>query len=407
MRMLGVVGARPNFMKMAPVMAALTRNPGEFDVTLVHTGQHYDGAMSQVFFDELGLPRPDINLNVGSGSQTVQTAAIMTAFEPILDQVRPDAVIVVGDVTSTIACALVAAKAGVDVAHVESGLRSFDRTMPEEMNRVLTDHLATWLFTTEPSANTNLRHEGIDVRRIHFVGNVMIDTLLAHRSRARALNVPERLGLEPRTYAVLTLHRPSNVEDPRVFEGLMTAIRAISHQMPIVFPVHPRTRKAILASTSASALVGAGQLRLLEPLGYLDFIGLVESGYAVLTDSGGIQEETTILDVPCLTLRTTTERPVTVSDGTNRLVGCEPAAIIDAWHALAGAPRRATTPELWDGRAAERIADVFRAGRGLDGLAPGSDRHAEDPEPRRAQRDSPPHAVGKVLEDALERTHGA
>jgi UDP-N-acetylglucosamine 2-epimerase (non-hydrolysing) len=258
--------------------------------------------MSQVFFDQLGIPRPDTNLGVGSGSHAQQTAAIMAAFEPVLLRERPKLLVVVGDVNSTLACSLVAVKAGVAVAHVEAGLRSCDRSMPEEINRVLTDQISTLLFTTEAAARENLLREGIAVDRIHFVGNVMIDTLLAHRSRARELNVPERLGLSPGGYALLTLHRPSNVDDPTAFDRVMSALKAIGEEIPVVFPVHPRTRQAVEQSPVARALVAANRLRLLEPLGYLEFIGLMESSRAVLTDSGGIQEETTVLGIPCLTL---------------------------------------------------------------------------------------------------------
>jgi UDP-N-acetylglucosamine 2-epimerase (non-hydrolysing) len=358
-RIVSIAGARPNFMKIAPIVGALARRPGEFESVLVHTGQHYDEKMSEVFFDELGIPRPDLNLNVGSGSHAQQTAAVMAAFEPVLLSQPVDLVLVVGDVNSTIACALVAAKLGVRVAHVEAGLRSFDRTMPEEVNRVLTDQISDLLFTTEEQALDNLTREGIDPSRVHFVGNVMIDTLLAHRERARSTRVHASVGVEPGGYGLMTLHRPSNVDDTTAFERLMQGVEVVATSVPIVFPVHPRTRPAVSRSTTASSLIAGGRLRLVDPLGYLDFIGLMERARIVLTDSGGVQEETTILGVPCLTLRENTERPVTISHGTNQLVGTNPAAIAAAWARSGDTARKNGGPPLWDGRAAERIVDVL------------------------------------------------
>ena len=356
-------------MKIAPLVAAFARRPERFDPLLVHTGQHYDEKLSQVFFDELGIPRPDINLNVGSGSHAQQTAAVMMAFEPVLAEQQIDLVLVVGDVNSTIACALVASKLGVSIAHVEAGLRSYDRQMPEEINRVLTDQISDLLFTTEEAAADNLQREGVDTSKIHFVGNVMIDTLLAHRDRARATNVHTSLGLEPGAYGLLTLHRPSNVDDPAAFERLMSAIDLISRDVPIVFPVHPRTRPVVARSTTAEAMVAAGRLRLIDPLGYLDFIGLMERARVVLTDSGGVQEETTILGVPCLTLRENTERPVTITHGTNQLVGTDAGKIREAWARVKQPAAAPPGPPLWDGQAAERIAGelerYFSASRGL------------------------------------------
>jgi UDP-N-acetylglucosamine 2-epimerase (non-hydrolysing) len=354
-----VAGARPNFMKIAPIIAALGRRPGTFEWLLVHSGQHYDEKLSQVFFDELGIPRPDVNLNVGSGSHAQQTAGVMVAFERVLLEQTIDMVIVVGDVNSTIACALVASKMGVPVAHVEAGLRSYDRTMPEEVNRVLTDQISDLLFTTEAAAEENLRREGIDPSKVHFVGNVMIDTLLAHRERARATKTGESLGLSDRGYALLTLHRPSNVDDEQSFDRLMQGLEAIAADAPIVFPVHPRTRSAIVHSRRADAMVSTGRLQLVDPLGYLDFVGLMERARVVLTDSGGVQEETTILGVPCLTLRENTERPVTITHGTNVLVGTDPQNIKAAWDRLKTSPATPAIPPLWDGRAAERIVDVL------------------------------------------------
>ena len=358
-RIVSIAGARPNFMKIAPIVGALTRRPHQFESVLVHTGQHYDEKMSEVFFDELGIPRPDLNLNVGSGSHAQQTAAIMAAFEPVLLGTPVDLVLVVGDVNSTIACALVASKLGVPVAHVEAGLRSFDRRMPEEVNRVLTDQISDLLFTTEASALENLTREGVDPSRVHFVGNVMIDTLLAHRERARATGIQATLGLEPGQYGLMTLHRPSNVDDAGGFERLMQGIAVVAGAVPIVFPVHPRTRPAVARSPTASALIERDRLRLVDPLGYLDFVGLMERARVVLTDSGGVQEETTILGVPCLTLRENTERPITLSHGTNQLVGTDPRAIEAAWARTASMAARDGGPPLWDGRAADRIADIL------------------------------------------------
>ena len=359
-RILLVVGARPNFMKIAPIVRELRRWPDMFAWRLVHTGQHYDAAMSDVFFGQLDIPRPDVDLGVGSGSHAQQTAAIMMTFEPVLLNWRPDLVVVVGDVNSTVACALVASKLAVPVAHVEAGLRSFDRGMPEEINRVLTDQLSDLLFTTEESAFDNLAREGIAADKIHFVGNVMIDTLLAHREHARALQVARQHGLTTDHYAVLTLHRPSNVDDPVVFERLATALAHVARDLPILFPVHPRTRPALARSPQAARLIQEGRLRLVDPLGYLEFLGLVADSRVVLTDSGGVQEETTVLGVPCLTLRETTERPITITSGTNRLVGTDPERILDGWREIKQRRRAHAIPKLWDGQAARRIVEVLR-----------------------------------------------
>ena len=308
-RVVTVAGARPNFMKVAPIRRELAKRADCFATRLVHTGQHYDDKLSQVFFDELGIPPPDANLDVGSRSHAQQTAAIMAGFEPVLLDWPTDLVVVVGDVNSTLACALVAGKMGIPVAHVEAGLRSFDRGMPEEINRVLTDHLADYLFATEASALENLWREGIAGERVHLVGNVMIDTLLSHLERARQLAAPARHGVRRGEYALLTLHRPSNVDEPEGFERLMRAISRIADDVPVLFPVHPRTRGSVARSAQASAMVSASRLRLLDPLGYHEFIGLMDDSAAVLTDSGGAQEESTALGVPCLTLRENTERP--------------------------------------------------------------------------------------------------
>lgn len=361
-RIVTVAGARPNFMKVAPIQRELAKRSDGFTTRLVHTGQHYDAGLSQVFFDELEIDPPDVTLDVGSRSHAQQTAAIMAGFESVLLEWPTDLVVVVGDVNSTLACALVAAKMGIAVAHVEAGLRSFDRSMPEEINRVLTDHMADFLFATEESALENLQREGVPTERVHFVGNVMIDTLLAHRERVRRLAAPARHGVRRGEYVLLTLHRPNNVDEPQVFERLMAAISRIAEDVPVLFPVHPRTRPSVARSAQAAALVSASRLRLLEPLGYHEFIGLMDESAAVLTDSGGAQEESTALGVPCLTLRENTERPVTVTDGTNRIVGSDPERIVAAWREINNASRPAKRPPLWDGCAARRIVDVFAAG---------------------------------------------
>ena len=357
MKIVVVAGARPNFMKVAPLVREMGRRPGVTPY-LVHTGQHYDERMSRLFFEELAIPRPDVNLEVGSASHAVQTAEVMKGFERVVLDRRPDAVLVVGDVNSTIACALTAVKLGVPVAHVEAGLRSFDRAMPEEINRVLTDAISRWLFVSERSGMENLRREGVPDERVFFVGNVMIDTLLTCRARSEHSTVLERLGLVGRDYGVVTLHRPANVDDAGVFGGLLGALGQLQEDLPLVFPVHPRTRKALEGAGAAAR----PNLLLTEPLGYLDFLKLTADARLVLTDSGGIQEETTVLGVPCLTLRANTERPVTVEQGTNVLVGLDPAHIVPVARAVLREPPAAgRVPELWDGRAAERIVDILES----------------------------------------------
>jgi UDP-N-acetylglucosamine 2-epimerase (non-hydrolysing) len=344
-------------MKIAPILSACAARPG-FRSTLVHTGQHYDQAMSELFFEQLKIPRPDVNLDVGSGTHAQQTAAVMQRFEPVLSETRPDLVLVVGDVNSTLACSLTAVKLGIPVAHVEAGLRSFDRAMPEEINRVLTDAIAELLFVTEASAIENLTREGIDPGRIHLVGNVMIDTLLAHRDAAARSDVRTRLGLIDGPYAVLTLHRPANVDDRGALRGILAPLAELARAMPVVFPVHPRSRAALV--DHAELLAAGHGIRLLDPLGYLDFVRLMTDSRVVLTDSGGIQEETTILGVPCVTIRDNTERPVTITHGTNRLAGTTSEGIrkaIDEVLAQRGA--MPAPPPLWDGAAATRIADTL------------------------------------------------
>jgi UDP-N-acetylglucosamine 2-epimerase (non-hydrolysing) len=354
LKILHVVGARPNFMKVAPLVAALFVKPGVTQV-LVHTGQHYDYHMSQVFFEELDMPDPDEYLGVGSGTHAEQTARIMLAFEPVLLKHMPDWVVVVGDVNSTLACALVCAKVDVRLVHVEAGLRSRDRSMPEEINRLLTDQIADLLFTPSPDADMNLLHEGIDPARIHFVGNVMIDTLVKMLPRARLRKVMDRLELKRREYTLVTLHRPSNVDRPETLAEIMAALNALAHRQAVVFPVHPRTRLRL-----QQLGLDLGRVKLIEPLGYMDFLSLMDEASLVLTDSGGIQEETTYLGVPCLTVRTTTERPITITHGTNTLVESSCQAILDAVEAVERGKAIPRPPiELWDGHAAERIAQVL------------------------------------------------
>lgn len=356
MNIVAVVGARPNFVKIAPLVWAAQQRPN-VETFLVHTGQHYDEKLSRVFFDELSIPMPNVDLGVGSGSHAVQTAEVMKRFEPVVAQRQPDVVLVVGDVNSTLACALTAVKMGTPVAHVESGLRSFDEAMPEEINRRLTDQISRWLFVSEPSGVENLRREGIADDRVHLVGNVMIDTLIARRDRIERSDVLARLGLENRGYVLLTLHRPSNVDDRETLAGLLRAIGEIAKGLPVLFPVHPRTTARLQqAGFDLDAIPG---LRCTDPLGYLDFLKLQSASRLVLTDSGGVQEETTALGVPCLTLRENTERPITIAEGTNRLVGCNPDRLIAAARDALATDARPRCPALWDGRAAERIIDVL------------------------------------------------
>ena len=368
MRITMVAGARPNFMKIAPLSRAFEASG--IGARIVHTGQHYDEKMSRTFFEELAIPAPDVNLGVGSGSHVQQIAEVMRRLEPELIAHRPDALLVVGDVNSSAAATIAAVKLGLPVAHVEAGLRSFDRAMPEEINRILVDSISHWLFTSEPAGAINLRREGVPDDRIHFVGNVMIDTLMAHRDRADGPGVARSMGLEPRGYAVLTLHRPSNVDDPERLESILRAVRRIASELPVVFAIHPRTRARIDRSGPDGSGDSGGRLRLIEPLGYLAMLGLMDAARFVMTDSGGMQEETTALGVPCLTLRENTERPVTIEVGGNRLVGWRTEAILEAAEGLlAGTSPTPRVPEKWDGRASERIAAILGRdiGRGADG----------------------------------------
>jgi UDP-N-acetylglucosamine 2-epimerase (non-hydrolysing) len=364
-----IVGARPNFVKIAPIMRALGLRK-EFTTRLIHTGQHYDVTMNAVFFDELAIPTPDINLEVGSGTNTEQTARIMTAIEPVFLQRRPDLVLVVGDVNSTLAAALVAAKLNIPTAHVEAGLRSFDRTMPEEINRLVTDRLADLLLTTERSAIDNLLKEGVEPKRIHFVGNVMIDTLFFCVDRAVS---PETTFSEmgastdliasakQRGFGFVTLHRPSNVDDPATLKGLIEALVIISRDLSLVFPLHPRT-KAVISAAGLQEILEKAPILVTPPLSYLRALGLMRNAKLAITDSGGVQEETTALGVPCLTVRENTERPTTLEHGTNTLVGSAPDALVAAvGNILKTGGKRGRTPELWDGKSALRIADEIAA----------------------------------------------
>lgn len=360
LKVINVVGARPNFMKVAPIVAAMKKRPSQFQPLVVHTGQHYDAAMSDSFFQDLNLPQPDTHLGVGSASHAAQTAAVMERFEPVVLREKPDWVLVVGDVNSTLACALVCVKLGVKVAHVEAGLRSRDRTMPEEINRLLTDQIADLLFTPSTDADENLIAEGIPRERIRFVGNVMIDSLQKNLGVARNLPTKEQLGLTG-DYALLTLHRPSNVDMRESFEPILSALEVIASKLPIVFPVHPRTKKTIAELGLSDRVASIKELHVVEPLGYLDFLNLLSRARLVLTDSGGIQEETTALGIPCLTLRENTERPITVEMGTNVIVGSDSTKIIaEATAALNGSEKNVTRqPPLWDGHTSERILNAL------------------------------------------------
>ncbi len=352
-----VVGARPNFMKIAPIYAELaSRNQ---KLILLHTGQHYDDNMSKVFFDDLGMPRPDIYMGIGSGSHAYQTGTVMIEFEKICQEKDPAMVVVVGDVNSTVACTIVCAKMGIPCAHVEAGLRSFDRDMPEEINRILTDAVADLLLTPSPDGDEHLRAEGIAKERIIRVGNVMIDSLYNNLVKAESSSIQTDLGLET-NYSILTLHRPSNVDDPTVFAGIISALEVIGEKIQIVFPMHPRTEKMARQFSLYQRIAEISKIKITGPVGYLDFIALMSGAKLVLTDSGGLQEETTALGIPCITLRENTERPITVTEGTNTIVGCDPDLIKStAIDAITTGGKSGRIPELWDGKTAKRIADVL------------------------------------------------
>lgn len=358
-RLFYVVGARPNFMKIASMVPAMVGD-GVHQI-IVHTGQHYDDEMSAVFFRELDLPEPDISLGIGPGSHAQQTGRVMMALEQVMERERPDLVVVVGDVNSTLAGALVAAKLSIPLAHVEAGLRSFDRTMPEEINRLVTDNLSDFLFATEPSGVRNLRREGVGAEHIFLVGNVMVDTLLRLEERARGLTMHARLGLDAQGYGVVTVHRPGNVDTVEGLRRLLQILRDAASRAPLVYPVHPRTRARLRETGLEEVMLATPGVMVIPPLGYLEFVSLLTSARFVLTDSGGVQEETTALGIPCLTLRANTERPITVEEGTNVVVGTDPAQVsTEVDHILAGEGKRGRRPELWDGRAAERIAVILR-----------------------------------------------
>lgn len=367
-KVLNIVGARPNFMKMAPIIAAMNKYPDKINHFLVHTGQHYDQKMSKAFFDDLGMPKPNIDLGIGSGSHAEQTARIMVEFEKVCLQENPDLVIVVGDINSTMACTITAKKLNIKVAHVEAGLRSRDMTMPEEINRLCTDILCDYLFTTDHFANENLQSEGMPEEKIHFVGNVMIDTLLTHSQQAKTLGTYSRMGLEQGNYGTITIHRPSNVDDKEVLKGILEALQEIATDIPLIFPIHPRTKKMLhvfdlqrfLSPLEEKYGAVKSGLWSTEPLGYLDFLNLKMNAKFVITDSGGLQEETTVLGVPCITIRNNTGRPITCEIGTNLVIGSHRETILDTVRTLmSGNQRKGTIPEKWDGKAAERIVEVI------------------------------------------------
>lgn len=356
-KIISVVGARPNFMKVAPIARELEKNKGRFRHLIVHTGQHYNKNMSKVFFDQLEIPGPDINLEVGSGSHGEQTGMIMIEFEKVCLKEKPDLILVYGDVNSTIAAALVAKKLNIQVGHVEAGLRSFDRTMPEEINRILTDQISDYLFTPSPDADRNLRQEGVSADKIFMVGDIMVDSLFYHKRQAQKSVIMKKLKLHTKEYALLTLHRPSNVDGKEGLSRIMKAVKAVSQKIPVVFPVHPRTRKNLSAKGQEARIKG---IQFIAPLGYLDFLNLMMNARFVMTDSGGIQEETTVLGIPCLTLRNNTERPITIKQGTNVLVGNDPKKIIkEADKVLRGKIKPYRFPKYWDGKAAVRIVRML------------------------------------------------
>jgi UDP-N-acetylglucosamine 2-epimerase (non-hydrolysing) len=354
-----IVGARPNFMKAAPVLKEIQKHPDSLSAFLIHTGQHYDHNLSKLFFEDLGMPNPDLYLGVGSGSHAEQTAKIMVELEKVMMKERPELVMVFGDVNSTLAGALVASKLGVPLSHVEAGLRSFNKAMPEEINRMVADCLADYLFVTEKSGTENLLREGVNPKKIIFVGNTMIDSLVGNLGAAQKSGILDQLSLKPRGYTVLTLHRPSNVDDITILSNLLEVISTIGRRIPVVFPCHPRTRKE-LGEFGLLDKIDKDAIRIIEPLGYLDFLKLQSESKFVLTDSGGIQEETTYLGIPCITLRENTERPITAELGTNIITGIDPGKIVSAANSiLDGKMKESRIPELWDGKAARRIVNFI------------------------------------------------
>ncbi len=359
LKIINVVGTRPNFMKISPLMKEISKH-SDIEQLLVHTGQHYDLEMSNFFFDDLDLPKPNINLGIGSYSDVAQTSKIMSAFEKVLNKEKPDLVIVVGDVNSTFAAAITAVKCGIKVAHVEAGLRSFDMGMPEEINRILIDHVSDFLFTTEESGNINLIKEGIDKKKIFFVGNVMIDTLLSHKQKSKKSKILSKLRLSENGYALVTLHRPGNVDKKESLEGILEIINELQQYIKIVYPVHPRTLKMLKKYNLLGSLKNYNNIIITEPLGYLDFLCLMSNSKFVMTDSGGIQEETTVLGVPCVTFRNNTERPVTVKQGTNIIVSTDKVKVINICKKLIkGMTIKGKIPTFWDGKASQRIVEVI------------------------------------------------
>lgn len=359
-KIICVVGARPNFMKSAPLMKKLLIHKNDIETLLIHTGQHYDNNLSQLFFDDLKMPAPDVYLGVGSGSHGEQTANIMLKLEKVFLKEKPHLVVVFGDVNSTMAAAIVAAKMCIKVAHVESGLRSFDRTMPEELNRIVTDHLSDFLFVTEKSGMENLSHEGISPEKVFFTGNIMIDSLINNLEIARRSDLLEKLSLSPENYVALTLHRPSNVDNKDVLQKLLAIIKEVADRLPVVFPCHPRTQ-ANLAEFGLSGTINTKGLKIIEPLGYLDFMKLLSESKFVLTDSGGIQEETTYLRIPCITIRETTERPITAEIGSNIVTGTDSDKILETVESIiSGKFKEGKIPDLWDGNTADRIVSIIR-----------------------------------------------